>query len=494
MASSRKRPPTPDPAEQLLLDALRAALARAQSARLPAVVDEPALGMPVRRRVRPGRAGPILIAFSGGRDSAALLDAAVRLRDARTHGWRDLVAVHVNHGLQKTAEAWAAHCEAFCAARKVPYATRRVTVQARGRGIEAAAREARYAALAEAAHARGAQFVLTAHHQDDRIETFLIQWLRGAGPDGLAAFPSARAFADGSLRLVRPFIEVPRNAIESYVRRLSLDYIDDPSNDDPGLLRNALRALVLPRLDEARPGFRKAAARSVELVAEAADVLRDVAAADLAICIEDAPEGMVRLDRLTALPATRQALVLRAWLARQGIEAPPRARLLEALQQARTARADARLLLRLGSFELRRYRGLLLLRRDEEAPAAETVSVRWRGEAEIVVPRWRGTLHFVETEREGFPPEWLRAAPLQLKARSGGERFKPHPTRPSKTLKRLFQDAAIPEFARGRLPLVWRGDELIYVAGLGADVRLLDDDDSPRVLLDWRPDPSLLDS
>ncbi len=186
--------------------------------------------------------------------------------------------------------------------------------------------------------------------------------------------------------------------------------------------------------------------------------------------------------------------MLRAWLARQGIEAPPRARLLEALQQARTARADARLLLRLGSYELRRYRGLLLLRRDEEAPAAETVSVRWRGEAEIVVPRWRGTLHFVETEREGFPPEWLRAAPLQLKARSGGERFKPHPTRPSKTLKRLFQDAAIPEFARGRLPLVWRGDELIYVAGLGADVRLLDDEDTPRVLLDWRPDPSLLDS
>jgi tRNA(Ile)-lysidine synthase len=176
---------------------------------------------------------------------------------------------------------------------------------------------------------------------------------------------------------------------------------------------------------------------------------------------------MLRLDRLASLAANRQA---------------------------RSARADARLLLRIGGYELRRYRGLLLLRRDEAAPAAETVSVRWRGESEIVVPRWRGILHFVPTERAGFPPEWLQAMPLQLKARSGGERFKPHPTRPSKTLKRLFQDAAIPEFERARLPLVWRGDELIYVAGLGADVRLLDDDDSPRVLLDWRPDPSLLES
>jgi tRNA(Ile)-lysidine synthase len=490
MASSRKRRPTPDPAEQTLLDALRAALSRAQTALPRPAADEPALSSPARRR---GRASPVMIAFSGGRDSAALLDAAVRLRDARAPGWRDLVAVHIHHGLQKRADAWVAHCEAFCAAHKVPYATRRVTVQARGRGLEAAAREARYAALAEAAHARGVQFVLTAHHQDDRIETFLIQWLRGAGPDGLAAFPAARAFADGSLQLVRPFIDVPRSAIESYVRRFALDYIDDPTNDDPTLLRNALRALVLPRLDEARPGFRKAAARSVELVAEAADVLREVAAADLEACTEDAPEAMLRLDRLGALPAGRQALVLRAWLAKQGVEAPPRARLLEALQQARHARADARLLLRIGHYELRRYRGLLLLRPDEAAPAAETVSLRWRGESEIVVPRWRGTLHFVATEREGFPPEWLQSAPLQLKARSGGERFKPHPTRPSKTLKRLFQDAAIPEFERGRLPLVWRGDQLIYVAGLGADVRLLDDEESPRVLLDWRPDPTLLE-
>src|SRR5262245_6563366 len=138
MASSRKRRPTPDPAEQTLLDALRVALVRAQSARRAATAEEPALEAAPRRRTR---GSLILIAFSGGRDSAALLDAAVRLRDARTPGWRDLLAVHIHHGLQKTADAWVAHCAAFCAARKVPYETRRVSVQVRGRGLEAAARE-----------------------------------------------------------------------------------------------------------------------------------------------------------------------------------------------------------------------------------------------------------------------------------------------------------------------------------------------------------------
>ena len=77
-------------------------------------------------------------------------------------------------------------------------------------------------------------------------------------------------------------------------------------------------------------------------------------------------------------------------------------------------------------------------------------------------------------------------------AGSSGERFKPHPTRPSKTLKRLFQDAGIAEFERAALPLVWRDDRLIFVAGLGADARLVDRDGA-RVRLEWVPDATLLD-
>ena len=80
---------------------------------------------------------------------------------------------------------------------------------------------------------------------------------------------------------------------------------------------------------------------------------------------------------------------------------------------------------------------------------------------------------------------------LELRGRGGGERFKPHPTRPSKTLKRLFQEAGVPEFERARLPLVWRGEQLIYVAGLGPDARLVDTGGA-RVRLEWQPDAPLL--
>ena len=148
--------------------------------------------------------------------------------------------------------------------------------------------------------------------------------------------------------------------------------------------------------------------------------------------------------------------------------------------------------MRVGDREVRRYRGLLLLKA-AATDSQDVQSFRWQGEDEISVPGWGGALHFVPVvDAEGFDPAWLREVVLEVRPRGGGERFKPHPTRPSRTLKRLFQDAGIPEFERGRLPLVWRKGELIYVAGLGADVRMTDRD-GERIAIEWQPDAGLID-
>lgn len=479
-----------DPLEQQLLNVVRVSVARAVS-----LLDDAAAKAvePLKRQVHTPRraaAATVALALSGGRDSSALLDLLARLVATRGTGIRRLVAIHVHHGLSRNADAWVAHCEAECARRGVPLIVRHVEVKRRGRGIEAAAREVRYAALAEAAREADARIVMTAHHRDDRLETFLLQWMRGAGLDGLAAFPAARVF-DGDLQLLRPLVDVARPDLERYVELRALPYINDDSNDDIALLRNAVRRDVLPRIDMLRPGFRAAAARSVDLVAEAAEAMRSVAASDYAACADGAPAGMLRLDRLAALPAARQSGVLRAWLGSQGLQAPSRARLLEVLDQASNARSDARLLVRLGSHEVRRYRGLLLLKQADDA-SRDSYVLQWRTEDEIPLPSWGGVLRFVAVDGEGFAPEWLRAEPLEVRPRGGGERFKPHPARPSKTLKRLFQDAGIAEFERGRLPLLWRGGQLIFVASLGADVRFTDRD-GERIVIEWEPDAALIE-
>jgi tRNA(Ile)-lysidine synthase len=443
------------------------------------------------RRAKAAPEAPLLVAYSGGPDSTALLNLACALRDERAAGFSKVHAVHVHHGLQAAADAWSELCERQCAAHKVDLTVRRVRVQRSGQGLEAAAREARYQALAEAARELGATVVMTGHHLDDRLETFLLQWIRGAGLDGLSGLAGQRPLQpDGAALLVRPLLHFTRERLQQYVQRKGLEFVRDPSNEDVRLDRNAIRLRVMPELARLRSGFRGAAERSLDLIAEGVEVLQSVARDDLKACMEGAPTGMLRLDRLAAQPEARRMLVLREWLSQAGLQAPPRARLREALQQATTAGADARLLIRLGERELRRHRGLLCLNVSQRStPAAH--SVHWQGEAELAVPAWNGALVFTRTEGEGFDAQWLSSEPLELRPRTGGERFKPHPTRPSKRLKQIFQDARIPEFERGALPLVWRDGRLIFVAGIGPDVRMLVDE-GERFKIDWIGAASLL--
>jgi tRNA(Ile)-lysidine synthase len=473
MASSRNRPPKPDPADGVLLSALRHAVAAAL----------------------PDPAAPLLIAYSGGPDSTVLLDLACRLRGQRAPGFALLRAVHVHHGLLDQADAWADHCIEQCRARDVDLDLCRVQV-ARGRGVEAGARQARYGALAQSARDCGAQLLLTAHHADDRIETFLLQWLRGAGPAGLAGVAGVRALQAGGVRLVRPLLEVSRRQIEAYARRHGLAAVHDPSNADARYARNALRLQVLPELARIRSGFRKSAVRSIELVGEAAEALQELAQECLAACTEDAPAGMLRIDRLAALTAPRRSLALRAWIAQQGLEAPSRARLREALDQALGAGGDGRMLVRLGArdagqHELRRHHGLLCLRPVRSALRAREL-VLWSGQAQVPVAGWGGVLRFCGAGDEpGFDPDWLRERPLEVRGRTGGERLKPHALRPSRRLKHLYQEAGVPEFERGALPLLWREERLIFVARLGPDARLVAPG-AGRVRIEWHGEASLL--
>jgi len=443
-------------------------------------------------QAQPEPAG-LLIACSGGPDSTVLLDLACRLRDAGHAGFAQLHAAHVHHGLQADADAWAQHCLAACARRGVPCSVHHVRV-APTRGVEDGARTARYGALLAAARAAGCGAVLTAHHADDHIETFLLQWLRGAGPAGLAGIAGQRALAQSAhaptVQVLRPLLQLTRHALEQYLQRHELVAVTDPSNADPRHARNALRLHVLPELARIRSGFARSAVRSIELVGEAAEVLEELAQEGLAACTDGAPAGMLRLDRLAALAPVRRALVLRAWLAQQGVEAPSRARLGEALEQALGNGRDGRMLIRIGRRELRRHGGLLCLRSPGAAARTREV-LHWGGEPELAVGTWGGVLRFVPADGPGFDPDWLRERPLELRLRTGGERLKPHMTRPSKRLKHLYQEAGVPEFERAALPLLWRDDRLIFVARVGADARLLEAGPG-RVRIEWQGETRLL--
>lgn len=277
------------------------------------------------------RLGPVetlCLALSGGCDSVVLLHVLSRLG----LGGR-LSALHVHHGLSPNADAWAAFCRDFCGQRSIALEVVRVDVdRASGLGLEAAARQARYAALANCA----AENLILAHHRGDQAETILFNLLRGAGVAGAAGIPAERFL--GRKRVLRPLLGVGRAELEDYARRHALAWIDDESNADPQYSRNYLRHTVLPLLHQRFPAAESALAQAAAHFGEADALLAEMAAADWLSARED--EGAASLAALRQLSLPRLKNLLRYRLRELGWRAPAASRLDEFARQVLTAGPD----------------------------------------------------------------------------------------------------------------------------------------------------------
>lgn len=423
----------------------------------------------------------VAVAYSGGRDSTALLH--VTLVAAQAQG-AEVFALHVHHGLNPHADDWLEACAAQCrrwARRGLPVqwvCERVATRPAAGDSVEAWARQVRYQALRTMALAHGVSLVLLGHHRRDQAETFLLQALRSAGAAGLAAMP--RIVERDGIAWARPWLERPREEIEAYVRRHRLKHVDDDSNLDERFARNRLRHRVWPALTEAFPQAEAAFADAARRAHEAAACAEELAALDLPALAGD---GRLDVGRWRLLSPARRTNVLRAWLRLRLGSAPP-ATLVERLSHELDTARSARWPLEGG--ELRLYRGAL--QHDTArppVPAARETSLSVRAVGRHALPGWGGALEVARVKEGGVPLAWL--ARLELREREGGERFQAGIGRPPRSLKKQFQSAAVPAWAREG-PLVYSGGQLVFVPGLGLDARVLGLPGQPLVTLHWRPD------
>jgi len=418
------------------------------------------------------------VAFSGGLDSTVLLATLCRLEPpARVR------AAHVDHDLQPQSREWSEHCARVAAAHGVEVVSVRVAVdRASGEGLEAAAREARYGALRDLL--LPGEWLLTAHHADDQLETVLLRMLRGTGVRGLRGIIAFGPFGAGSLG--RPLLGITRDELraEAEVRRLA--WIEDPSNAEPRHDRNYLRLNVLPALRARWPTAALHAERLAEQASDAERLLENIA-------VEDARALAVpwHLPRATlaALAPERQRNLLRHLLRLAGLDAPS-ARKLEELRHALLeSHPESRARVRWPSGEGRVYREALHLIAPLPAASPRGYAARLAAGESWVGPE--GRLGLVPAEgRSGLPQSWLEQG-LTLKFRGGGERFRPHGRDHHHSLKHLFQESGVVPWMRDRVPLLFRGDELAAIGDLwiSADVDAAPASE-PRWLVQWTEHPA----
>jgi tRNA(Ile)-lysidine synthase len=304
------------------------------------------------------RGSSLTVGLSGGLDSVVLLDLVARWaqRTAGVTPRADVRALHVHHGLSPNADSWAAFCALVARRRAVPIRVTGVRVELSGRGLEAAARTARYAEYAKVE----TPFLLLAHHQDDQAETVLLQLVRGAGLEGLSAMPVARTLREGAAPgpvVLRPLLAVSRSAIRRYARARRLRWIEDESNDDLRFARNFVRHRVMPELEALAPGVAERLARSAAHLAQAAEIVSERAA-------EDARDVRARdgsIAYLQTLGVARAMHALRELLRAAGAATPTAAQLEQLWAQLTGARRDARVEVRLSDATVRRYRDRIVV-------------------------------------------------------------------------------------------------------------------------------------
>lgn len=381
--------------------------------------------------------------YSGGVDSTVLVHVLRCL--APEFGYR-LSAVHVHHGLSRNADAWRKSCAAFCRQSGIPFTSRRVRVIRTGKGLEAAARAARrkvFEGLRVGAIAFG-------HQLDDQAGTVLFNLLRGTGLAGASGMPAVGKL--GKKPLLRPLLAVPREAILAYAKANRLPWIEDDSNADEALTRNFLRRRVGPLLASRFPRWRESLARAARHFSS------------------------MRLD---------ERALLREFLASKGLRAPSEARLAEMLKQIGSG--SSRMALAHDGVVLRRHKGAVLVGKTVDSRAFKPVS--WNGASRMALPGLGGELRFRRVSGRGIDRA-RAAAGLTVRLRAGGERLQPDPKRPRRTLKNLFQESGVPEWQRGRLPLLVCGEDLVWVAGLGVDASWASGRGAPGILPEWWPSPS----
>ncbi len=420
----------------------------------------------------------LCVAFSGGLDSTVLLNAlAQACSEAPVMPLR---AIHVNHQMHAQARQWAEHCRAVCAGLQIPLEVHSVTVDlTSGVGPEAAARQARYDLLRE--QVRPGEVLVTAQHQQDQLETLLLQLLRGAGVAGLAAMPMRTAFGSGWL--MRPLLDVSRAEIGAYANEFDLDWLDDPSNRDTNLDRNYLRHEVLPRLEARWPAAAATVARSARHCAEASSILEAVARQDAAAALVG---NRLRLLALQELPAARQNNLIRYTLRRLGYPYPTGRQIGTVISGLLEARGDSQPQVCWPGVQIRRYRDQIYFLPDHDFDHADARSAyAWDPATELDLGPVRGCLQVEQTTDSGLAQQVLEKS-LTVKFRGGGERIRPAGERHSRTLKNLFQEAGVVPWMRGHVPLVYAGERLVAVGDLWVDAQATPRRGEQSYRLDWR--------
>ena len=397
----------------------------------------------------------ILVGFSGGLDSTLLLKLLCERIDPAL-----ICGVHINHGLSPNADRWQAAAADFCSRLGVDFYAQTVQVKSAGLGVEAAARQQRYKVFEELLKPGGLLFL--AHHGDDQAETVLYRLLRGSGPKGLSAMSSCRSIGSGML--IRPLLMCNKSQLKDWAIQLGLHWVEDESNQDNSFDRNYLRHKVLPEVAHRWPDYSQSLQRAAQLCGESEQLAEDMAKEDMSrLDLRQERAGWsINISDLSQLSPLRQRNVLRHWSGLNDLPMPGSKIIDQIVGTVVAARADGTPQVIWQCMQWTRFQGRLYLLILHAETLAEQQPTTWDMQSSLKLAD-NSLLRCHETTGHGLKAD---IGPVEIRYRQGGERCRPMGRAHSNSLKKLFQENALPPWWRDRVPLLYVGNTLVAVGDL----------------------------
>jgi tRNA(Ile)-lysidine synthase len=383
------------------------------------------------------------------------------LVQCRNNLQQEIIAIHVNHGLNSNAGQWAEHCQAICDSLNIKLIQIQIDATApRGESQEEWARNLRYDAIKK--EIIKDDLFLTAHHQDDLAETLLLQLFRGAGPAGLSAMPVKTELGPGWH--IRPFLGSCREDLAAYADAAGLKWIDDDSNSNERFDRNYLRHRVMPVIRDRWPGILNTLSRASGIQSEVNRLIEDLAAFDLNTCI-NTENYSLKQKCLGSLPVHRAINVVRYWLKIQQHRSPGARILQQIMIDVVNSEHNASPCISWDDIEIRRYRDMIFLTRNLPHISDVKRKITWDINDNCLLEY--GRLSADKNIGSGIAYEKITGREISVRYRNGQEQIKQGGHHHS--LKNVFQKYGIPPCFRKIIPLIYIDDTLVEIAGLYID-------------------------
>ena len=419
--------------------------------------------------------GKFWLAYSGGMDSSVLLHLFYSNKNKIN---QNIEVVYINHGLQKEANDWGEFCKNQCQQYELPFTQLEIDKDCpKGASVEAWAREERYSLIETVMNENDVLF--TAHHQDDQVETFFLQALRGAGPRGLASMPLIKKQANAFH--ARPLLNYSYDKLKRYAEENELSWCVDKSNSDCRYDRNYFRHEVIPVIEERWPAYRETISRLIKNQSECKALLDEIACSDIKLAQHKGTTSL-DLDVIKELSLERQKNLIFVWLKGLNLDSPGSRNVEQIISDVICSTVDKAPCVNWKNVEVRRYKNLLYAL---ETMAKHDINMEYDWKPENVLNILDDTLLAMPERGKGISKLKTKNADFVVRYRQGGEKIHPDNMAQSKTVKQLFQEYSVLPWLRDRIPLIYINGDLAVIPGFCIDKNYSADKDEPSWNIQW---------